>query len=268
MEFIHIIVNDQNYLVSSEKIKEILKYPTIKPLAESSEFIKGIISHKDKIIPIIEVRKLLGFESFESEQIKLLQKVAAQHISWMEDFEISLRESRPFKKALDPHKCELGIWIDESLQCMRCNHDGFIDIIKNSVVPYHNALHNEGKAILENLQTASIETALETIKEHGFNTIQGLKTLELEIHRLSSSFEQLIVYDIDGIDVGFIVDGVAGLHQLDEKNYNLGTEALSKSNQFIQFIDHYEENKALLFSMKFTRDVIELVQPWREKVIA
>ncbi len=268
MEFIHININSQNYLLSSEKIKEILKYPTIKPLAESSEFIKGIMSHKNKIIPLIEIRKLLGFESFESEQIKLLQKVEAQHVSWMKDFETSLRENKPFKKALDPHKCELGKWIDESLQCMRCNHDGFIDIIKNSVVPFHNALHNEGKEFLSEQNLGTLETKIETIKEHGANTIKGLKNLEEQIHRLSSSFEQLIIYDIDGIDVGFIVDGVAGLHQLDEKNYNLGTEPLSKSNKFIQFLDHYESDKELMFSMKFTREVDTLVESWREKEIA
>ena len=268
MEFIHIIVNNQNYLLSSEKIKEILKYPTIKPLAESSEFIKGIISHKDKIIPILEVRKLLGFDSFAKNQVKLLKKVEAQHISWMEDFESALRENRPFQKALDPHKCELGKWIDEALQCMRCNNDGFIDIVKNCVVPHHNALHNQGKEFLAVTNADALETQVKTIKEHGAHTIQGLQILKDEIHRLSSSFEQLIIYDIDGVDVGFIVDSVAGLHQLDEKSYNLGSEPLSKSNEFIHFIDHYEENEALMFSMKFTRNVMTLVEQWREKEIA
>lgn len=268
MEFIHIIVNNQNYLLSSEKIKEILKYPTIKSLAESSKFIKGIMSHKDKIIPIIEIRKLLGFESFSQEQIKLLHKVKSQHLNWIEDFEISLREDKPFKKALDPHKCELGMWIDETLRCMRCNHEGYTDIIKNSVLPYHNALHNEGKKILEHTSCDPIDLQLEIIKEHGANTIKGLQILEEEVHRLSSSFEQLVIYDIDGVDVGFIVDSIAGLHQLDEKNYNLGNEPLSKSNQFIQFFDHYESDEGLMFSMKFTRDVTVLVEQWKEKEIA
>lgn len=268
MEFIHIIINNQNYLLNSERIKEILKYPPIKTVAESPEYIKGIISHKDKIIPVIGIRKLLGFESFEKEQLKLLQKVENQHVSWMKDFEVSLKENRPFKKALDPHKCELGKWIDESLRCMRCNHDGFIDIVKNSVVPHHNALHNDGKEFLDELNSDSFEQQIEMIKAHGANTIKGLHTLKEEIHRLSSSFEQLIIYDIDGVDVAFIVDSVAGLHQFDEKNYNLGSEPLSKSNEFIHFIDHYGEEDDLMFSMKFTREVSALVEQWREKELA
>lgn len=268
MEFIHIVVNNQNYLLNSERIKEILKYPTIKTLAESSEYIKGIMSHKDKIIPVVEVRKLLGFESFVNEQIKLLQKVEGQHTSWMDDFESALRDNKPFKKALDPHKCELGIWIDERLRCMRCNHDGYIDIIKNSVIPYHNALHYDGEIFLNETNQEGIDTRITTTREHGANTIKGLKKLENEMHRLSSSFEQLIICDIDGVDVGFIVDSVAGLHQLDEKNYNLGSEPLSKSNEFIHFLDHYESDEALMFSMKFTRNVSTLVEKWREKEIA
>jgi len=268
MEFIHIIINHQNYLLNSERIKEILKYPTIKTVAESSEHIKGIMSHKDKIIPVIGIRQLLGFESFENEQVKILQKVENQHISWMKDFEVSLKENRPFKKALDPHKCDLGKWIDESLRCMRCNHDGFVDIVKNAVVPNHNALHNDGKKFLAQQNMDAYDKQVETINRHGAHTIKGLHTLKEEIHRLSSSFEQLIIYDIDGVDVGFIVDSVAGLHQFDEKNYNLGSEPLSKSNEFIHFIDHYEQEKDLMFSMKFTREVSALVAQWREKELA
>jgi len=268
MEFIHIIVNSQNYLINSEIIKEILKYPNIKPLAESSEYIKGIISHKDKIIPILEIRKLLGFDSYEREQIMLLHKLKDQHMSWMAEFENSLKNNKPFTKALDPHKCELGMWIDETLRCMRCNHEGYTDIIKNSVVPYHNTLHKEGKAFLENREQKLIETQIESIKLHGAKTIDGLKKLEDEIDRLCKSFEQLIICDIDGIDVGFIVDSIAGLHQLDEKNYNLGTEPLSRSSKFIHFIDHYESEDELMFSMKFTNALTAIVETWREKEAA
>jgi chemotaxis signal transduction protein len=268
MEFIHIIINNQNYLLSSDKIKEILKYPTIKTLAESSDYIKGIMSHKDKIIPVIEVRKLLGFESFVQEQIKLLQKVEKQHISWITEYENALKENKPFEKTLNPHKCELGKWIDESLRCMRCNHDGFVDIIKNSVIPYHNALHNDGKDFLKKMSIDLIDTQIKTVKAHSANTIKGLHILEKEVHRLSSSYEQLIICDIEGVDVGFIVDSVAGLHQLDEKNYNFGTNPLSKSNEFIHFLDHYDSDEALMFSMKFTRNVTTLVEQWKEKEIA
>lgn len=268
MEFIHIVVNNQNYLLSAEKIKEIIKYPMIKPLADSSEYIEGIISHKEKIIPIISIRKLLRFESFSDEQIKLLKKVEGQHISWMHDFEAALTEGKPFTKALDPHKCDLGKWIDETLRCMRCNHNGYTDIIKEAVIPYHNALHSDVKKILEKPDKECLEKHVQAIKVHGANTHKGLSTLEEEIHRLSSAFEQLIIYNIDGVDVGFIVDRVAQMHHLDEKRYHLGSEPLSKSNEFIQFIDHYEIKNNLLFSMKFTRFVSELVTQWKEKEVA
>jgi len=268
MEFIHIIVNSQNYLINSEIIKEILKYPNIKPLAESSEYIKGIISHKDKIIPILEVRKLLGFESFETEQINLLNNLKKYHLSWIDEYESALKDGKTFTKALDPHKCELGMWIDETIRCMRCNHEGYTDIIKNFVAPYHNALHNDGKTFLAKNDQDAIEEQLKTIKYMGNKTIEGLQKLEDEIDRLCRSFEQLIICDIDGIDVGFIVDSVAGLHQLDEKNYNLGTEPLSRSSEFIHFLDHYESKDELMFSMKFTNALTNIVETWREKEIA
>ncbi len=263
MEFIHIIINRQNYLLNSEKIKEILKYPTIKSLAESSQHIEGIISHKEKVIPIVSIRKLLGFKSFSQEQIEFIEKMKNEHKNWIKEFEDSLKESRVFTKTVNPQKCELGTWIDEMIKCMRCNHNGYTDIIKNSLLASHNALHLDAKEFLQN----NIKDA-QSIKEHGEKTIKALWTLQENIHLLSSSFEQLIIYDIDGIDVGFIVDSVAGLHNLDEKNYNLGHQPLSKSNKFIQFIDHYEEQDRLLFSIKFTQEVALIVEQHREKELA
>ncbi|MCH9812953.1 MAG: chemotaxis protein CheW [Epsilonproteobacteria bacterium] len=268
MEFIHVLVNNQNYLLNGENIKEVLKYPTIKPLVDTPKYIEGIISHKDKIIPIITIRKLLGFASFKEQQVKLFKKVEKQHINWVSDFENTLQNNTTFHKTLDPHKCELGMWIDEMIRCMRCGHEGFTDIIKNEVMPHHNALHHDGAKILENLSPELRASQLEIIEKHKSNTIRGLSILEQEIDRLSSVVEQLVIYDIDGIDVGFIVDGVAQLHSLEEKTFNLGNEPLSKSNQFVQFIDHYEIKDELLFSMKFTRAVTELVEQWREKEIA
>ncbi len=263
MEFIHIIINRQNYLLNSEKIKEILKYPTIKPLAESSKYIEGIISHKEKIIPIMSIRKLLGFQSFSQEQLELIQKMINEHKDWMQEFENSVKESRAFLKSVDSNRCTLGIWINDMIKCMRCNHYGYTDIIKNSLFVSYNALHFEAKEFLEN-KTEN----LESIKEHGEKIVENLEILKDNIHLLSSSFEQLIICDIDGIDVGFIVDSVAGLHHLDEKNYNLGHQPLSKSNRFIQFIDHYEEQNDLLFSIKFTQDIAVIVEQYREKELA
>ena len=103
MDFLEIKVNNQVYLVDSGTIKELIHYTQPEFLAGSSEYIDGIISHKDKIVPIISLRKLLGFSSYKDTQVKFLHDVEKQHVEWVKEFENTLTTGTPFTKTLDPH---------------------------------------------------------------------------------------------------------------------------------------------------------------------
>ncbi len=145
MEFIHLSVAQQQYLLPSENIQEIINYPNIKKVPNSPSHVEGLFNHKGSLVPLINVRKLLNFNSFEHEKL-----------------EVS-------------------------------------------------------------------------------NTL---------------TFQRVIVYDLDGIVVGFTIDKVEKLYELDAKNFVNYQNPLSKSNQFIHFIDHYEIDGILMFSMKLIKKPI------------
>ncbi len=256
MEFIHLSVNNQQYLLSSENIQEIINYPHIKKIPNSSSYIEGLFNHKGSLVPLISMRKLLNFDSFEDEQLKILQKVLNDHKSWVADFKKSLLEESKFEKTFDPKKCEFGKWISKISSCLSCNQNGFNDLIKEHIIPYHNALHRDGKIFLEENNRSKVEDHIKKIEEYCIGTMGGITKMEEEIDKLTSAFERVIVYDLDGMTVGFTIDSVEKLYELDEKSFFSYKEALSKSNQFIHFIDHYEIDGVLMFSMKLIKKSI------------
>jgi chemotaxis signal transduction protein len=265
MDFLEIEINSQTYLLSSENIKELVQYTSPQPVAGSSKYIDGIISHKNKIIPILSMRKLLGFETFTDAQMKLLNLVEGQHVAWVKDYENSLRTGEPFKKALNPHMCDLGKWIDKTVKCLKCNTHGYIDILKRDVVGYHNSLHLDGAKFLESMDRAeNVEDKLQVINSHASNTIKGLHSLRENIQKLTLAFEQVIIYNLNGIEIGLIVDNIEKNHTLDEKNYYTSTKNLSPNSPYIQFIEHYEINKKLMFSIKLTDELSKLVQKFKQ----
>ncbi|MBC8238302.1 MAG: chemotaxis protein CheW [Helicobacteraceae bacterium] len=266
MDFLEIEIKAQRYLLSSEHINELIQYTEPQPIAGSSDLIEGIISHKDKVLPIISIRKLLGFETYTSAQLQLLHDVEGQHIAWVKDYENSLRSGEKFTKALDPHMCVLGKWIDTTLQCLKCNANGYIDILKREVIGHHNALHLEGAKYLENISDdMSIDEKIKIIEMHKTNTIKGIHSLRDNIQKLTLAFEQVIICDINGVDVGFIVDNIEKNHTLDEKHYHTKTTNLSPNSPYIQFIEHYEINKKLMFSIKFTDKLFNLVKSFKQQ---
>lgn len=265
MDFLELEVNTQKYLVNSENIMELIQYADPQPVASSSPFIEGIISHKEKVLPIVSMRKLLGFDTFSQTQLQLLHDVEGQHVAWVKDYENSLRTGAPFKKALDPHMCVLGKWIDTAIKCLKCNTHGYIDILKKEVIGHHNDLHLDGKKYLQEVHhEINIDEKMQIIQGHADKTIKGIHSLRENINKLILASEQVIIYDVKGIQIGIIVDNIEKNHTLDEKHYHTSTNNLSPDSPYVQFIEHYEINKKLMFSIKFTDKMFELVKNFKQ----
>ncbi len=264
MDFLEIIVNNQIYLVDSATIKELTHYQESEPLPGSSRLIEGIISHNNNIVPILSLRKILDFKSYKDTQVDFLHQVEEQHLEWVKDFENSLLSGKEFTKTLDPHACELGKWIDETSKCLKCNNHGYIDILKKELIEQHKALHIKGANYLKD-KDLSIEEKVAKVEVNAQETIVGLNALRDNIDKLTSAFEQTIIFEIEGIEVGIIVDNIEKNHHLEEKRFFTSKENLSPNSKYVQFIDNYKLNNKIMFTIKFTKEFITLIEEFKRK---
>jgi len=259
MKFIQVEVNNQNYLINTDCVLELIHYEMPVKTSNTIQFIEGIISYKDKVLPIITIRKLLGFTSFKDEQLSFIKKVEAQHIAWVEEFDKALTTGNSFTKTLDPHQCELGKWIDKTSSCLRCNNNGFVDLLSKEIINHHAALHDNGRVFLQQT-SGNISEKIKIINKNAEDTIKGLHIIESKIDKLTSAFEQIILMDVNGLEVGIVVDKIDKTHELEEKTFFTSHENMSPDSKYIQFIDYYEINQKLMFSMKFTDEFQKLLK--------
>jgi len=258
MKFLQIEVNKQNYLINTDCVRELLHYVEPIPASYQSKYIEGIISHKEQIVPIVSLRKLLDFNSFKKEQLSFIEKVEGQHKVWVKEFDMSLQTGERFTKALDPHKCELGQWIDKTLSCLRCNNHGFVDLLRSELIAHHDALHNKGKDFLS-AYNANKELQMKEIQKNADSTIAGLHKLASNIDKLTSAFEQIVLMNIQGVDIGIVVDRIDKTHDLEERDFFTSTNNMSKTSKYLQFVNYYEIEGSLMFSMKFTEAFSKLI---------
>jgi len=263
MKFLQIEVNKQSYLLDTDLIIELLYFVKPQNTSYHDDKIEGVINHKEKIVPIVSIRKLLDFISFKDEQVSFIAKVENQHRVWVEDFEHSFKTGETFTKALDPHKCELGKWIDKTKACLHCNTNGFVDLLEQEIVEHHDALHKNGAIFLQEKDEDS-QSQVETIKILADKTIAGLHAISQNIEKLTSAFEQIVLVKIDGKDIGIVVDRIDKTHDLDEKEFFTSTKNLSSSSKYIQFINHYEIDGSLMFSINFTKEFNNLFVSTKE----
>jgi purine-binding chemotaxis protein CheW len=55
-------INNEDYGIPISKIREVIRFVKITPIHEASDFLKGVINLRGKIIPIIDMRAKFGMQ--------------------------------------------------------------------------------------------------------------------------------------------------------------------------------------------------------------
>lgn len=64
-KFLIFTINNEDYGVPISKIRQVIRYVKITPIHEASDFLKGVINLRGKIIPIIDMRAKFGIREKE-----------------------------------------------------------------------------------------------------------------------------------------------------------------------------------------------------------
>lgn len=252
MEYLMCGIEGEIYALPTGIIEQIVQKQFPTRVKDNRAYIEGIISWRDSVLKIVSLRKLLGFETYKEQQLKIIQKVKGQHVAWVEDFSKSMKEDAPFTKALDPCRCELGRWIEETLHCLKCNDHGFNNLIKEILVEPHNALHTEGKRYLANkADCEDIEACIDEISGYKDRVLLAINELEKKIDTLANAYERVVVCRLEEQMIGISVDEVHQLVNVTDDDLTERPKDYEKEHDLIS--DHvfkFEENLVQIIDEK------------------
>ena len=109
-------IKDSICALNSAKVESILLLEEdIIRLPGSNDIHLGIIRYRGGVLPIIDLRRMMGMiphlvEQNEFEQ--MLEQRKQDHINWVAELERCVHCGDPFKLATDPHQCAFGKWYD------------------------------------------------------------------------------------------------------------------------------------------------------------
>jgi len=80
-------INNEEYGVNVSEVYEIIRLPKIQRLPRAPEFIKGIISLRGEVVPIVDLRNRFGLKEIGDDQFKrtLIVKIDNQKIGMIVD---------------------------------------------------------------------------------------------------------------------------------------------------------------------------------------
>ncbi len=211
-------VSNNLYGMPVEIIRDMVVLPTVTPVPQSEEFIRGIINLRGKVIPVIDFRKRLGIKSLHDENMELIAQLKqreAEHREWIAELEACVKEDREFKLETDPHRCRFGRWFD-SFQTDDLNLRGVLNQFRTP----HKMIHELAGKVMAKKNEGNIDEALNMIADAKTNVLSLMVELFKKTYDiLESEFTELaIVIELDSGLQGIIVDKIISIQNIESKN--------------------------------------------------
>ena len=202
------------YGLSSGHVREMLVLPEITPMQKVSEYIRGVINLRGKVVPVVDLRVRLGLPPFATESaglIDMLKEREQEHVKWVDELEASVKEDREFKGEKDPTRCAFGQWYQQ----FTSNNQLLSMQLKKFDAP-HRTIHNLAHHVAELRAANDHEQAAEVVKNARDRELAELQHLFETTYRLveESSREIALVLEQAGRLFAISVDAVATVERI------------------------------------------------------
>lgn len=209
-------------------VKEIIRMPELTLIPNTSTFVKGLIRLRDKVLPLIDVRKKLGLKSTDDEDKEFVEMLNAReqdHLNWINELRRCVVEKADFKLTTDPHACKFGKWYDN----YKTNNLIITAFLEKFDKP-HKKVHSIARECIDLQHKNQADAALKIIHETEQREMKELVGLFAELKNLTgkSRREFAIIFEIDGLYTSVAADRIERIISVNpdkidkEFSFNLG----------------------------------------------
>lgn len=209
-------VGENKYALNIENVQRIIQSKILTNIPNAHEYIDGMMSHEEKVIKVMNFRKLIGMQTYESELKTLFEGLKQGHTDWVEALRVSVETGKEFTKTLNPRACALGKWIDSFTA-----YDDHVVAVLSELIEYHKKLHVTGGLVIEMYKQdqkkamTMFNVDVQNIYEF---TMGALDTFVSEFDIVGNSLQKLIIYDNEGTVFAIKVDAIEDIAHIEESD--------------------------------------------------
>ena len=214
-DFIIFEVKKNRYAIDLEFIQRITQIPVITDIPNSHEYIDGMISYENRIIKIVDFRKMTHTGTYDNDLKELFTDLKRHHKEWVETLHNSITNGVEFHLTTNPHHCDLGKWLDGFT-----SYDNHVSSILKELNIFHKQLHQSATSIL-NLAKTDIDAALDQYKTSIMviydTTTHYLNQFIAEFDIVANSLQKLLLYQADTESFAIKVDEIIDIAHIETK---------------------------------------------------
>jgi purine-binding chemotaxis protein CheW len=221
-----VLLKDQLYALDAGLVYEIVRTPDIVQMPEAPVYVRGVINLRGNVIPLVDLRQLIGLDSAAVELANLratLRQRQQDHRNWIHELEACIRERREFKLATDPTKCAFGRWYGSYQSA-----DISVGALLRRFDAPHRAIHATAHKALALLEEGHPEEALAVVEQARGTVLASLLPCfdELDALLVDTNREVSVVLGSGGKRVAVTVDAVESVERFADGSVSSLDESL------------------------------------------
>ena len=257
--YVVVEVNHNHYGMPTASTVELMstQMAHVTRVPHSPAFILGVINHRGTIIPVVDMRSLLGFEPRSAEAKKLsgmFEGFKTDHVNWLNTLQESIYRGSEFTKATDPTKCKFGKWYDSVLQgsstmSEMVAEDPILKSLFDRFEKPHRAIHGLAQKTLTLKDGGKVEKAVELINESRKTDLAEIseifdQILESVATRLDS---MMVITEVGSRKAAIAVDGVSFVADCEDRSIEQLPDT-ADNTEFLSGLVHQADGTYILIA--------------------
>ncbi|MBI5834222.1 MAG: chemotaxis protein CheW [Armatimonadetes bacterium] len=212
----HVVFRLRNELFAlpADLVEQMIEMPTVTRVPNTAPSCRGVINLRGRVVPIHDLRVLLGIEPLRDEIASMnLAQRWQDHQDWVAELKASVAEGRPFKLTTDPHKCKFGLWYDSFV----ARDPWLAELLAEFDAP-HRQLHATADVVEGHIESGRVDLAEQTIHDLEQGSLSVLRGLFANaIEAMAAHYrETAMVVRRGGELLAFSTDQVVAVEELSE----------------------------------------------------
>jgi purine-binding chemotaxis protein CheW len=197
------LIGHEEYGFSIQTVQEILRVSKITEVPDAPPFVMGLLSLRNNLLPIVDLRKLFGMSSLVSNKELEVDRMLASYQNWMHQFKNSIGNDSIQYKDLDT--VPIFKWIES----FRTSSEKISKLLQN-IRFFHQDINIQSKNLTSNSDINTIEKRSEFFNK---NIEPLFDQLIISLNECKQSLEteikedqRILVIDINNQSIGILVD--------------------------------------------------------------
>lgn len=215
-------VQKNRYAIDIENVQRIIQAQKLTDIPNAHKLVDGMMSYEDHVIKVINFRKMVGMETYDDELRTLFGVLKDQHQEWKNALHQSVSKGTTFHKTTDPHKCDLGKWLDNFT-----SYDEHVTDILKDLNSYHKEFHKSAITVLgvaERSREEAIKLVETDVQEIFNHTMGDVDRFIKEFDIVANSLQKLLLYSHGNETFAIKVDAIVDIAHIEEESIETNKE--------------------------------------------